>query len=159
MVKLRTPKVSGAMRELTNLRPVLRCKTRWSGAFLMVDRYFELKEFVRTLARRENDPYQLEDLELRPAAVASLKVLLSNMKKLHSVMLELQKPDETNLLTVRLMFDHTINTFPTMSHYIGSDSKIIHSPCFENAIVKLLKKVKFLIFICLYLIFQRNNNS
>lgn len=151
MVKLRTPKVSGALRQLTNLRPVLRCKTRWSGACNMVERYFELKEYLRSLILNGDDPFQLEDLDLRPTAVGTLKSLFANMQKLNSVMLELQKPD-LDLSTVRLLFDHTINSFPTMRSFIGVDANIIHSPAFENAVVKLLRKV-LPIFYCSLIIY------
>lgn len=142
MVKLRTPKASGALRKLCNLRPVLRCKTRWSGAFNMVERYFELKDYVKTLAELENDPHGLEELQLRPSAVNHLKILFTNMEKLNSVMLELQKP-EVDLSTVRFLFDATIQLFPSMKSFIAADAKIVHSPNFENALVKLQQKVLF----------------
>jgi hypothetical protein len=49
MLKLRTLKMAAALREHTKLRPVLRCQTRWSGAFFMVSRYFQLLDFIRKL--------------------------------------------------------------------------------------------------------------
>ena len=59
MVKLRTLKNSNLLRQHTDLRPIIRCKTRWNGAFRMVKRFFEMKESIKLLA--EEDEY-LDDL-------------------------------------------------------------------------------------------------
>ena len=44
--KLTGLKKSGALRGVTNLRPVMRNDTRWSSTFEMLSRYFELKGFL-----------------------------------------------------------------------------------------------------------------
>ena len=150
MVKLRTPKASGALRKLTILRPVLRCKTRWSGAFNMVERYFQLKDFITTMKNADDDPHQLEDLMLRRADLLALMTLFENMQKLNSVMLELQSPLLT-LLTVRLLFDYTIQEFPSMASYLAPDANIVHSPEFEATLVKLHRNVCH--FLSLYLLY------
>lgn len=140
MVKLRTPKASGALRKLTILRPVLRCKTRWSGAFTMVERYFQLKDSITTMKNTDDDPHQLEELMLKRTDLLALTTLFENMQKLNSVMLELQSPLLT-LLTVRLLFDYTIQEFPTMASYLAPDANIVHSPEFEATLVKLHRNV------------------
>ena len=113
MVKLRTPKVAGALKRLTKLRPVLRCVTRWSGTFLMISRFFELKEFVTTLINIKDDPHQLADFTLGQRNITSLKNLFDNLKKLNSIMLELQSPS-LSISTVRVFFDSTVAEFPSM---------------------------------------------
>jgi hypothetical protein len=49
MLKLRTLKLAAALRQYTKLRPVLRCQTRWSGAFFMTSRYLLLHDDIKKL--------------------------------------------------------------------------------------------------------------
>ncbi len=46
MAKLSTLKNSAKLRAKTHLRPILSSSTRWSSTFLMVERYFELKQHL-----------------------------------------------------------------------------------------------------------------
>ena len=39
-------KKSASLRKKTQLRPILRNKTRWSSTFQMIDRYTQLKAFL-----------------------------------------------------------------------------------------------------------------
>ena len=39
---------------------------------------------------------------------------------------------------VRFLFDHAILEFPVLNEYCGPNAKIIHSPFFEKAVVKIL---------------------
>lgn len=66
----------------------------------------------------------------------TLKALRIKLLDLQSVMLSLQRPDIT-LSQVRALFDGVLSEFKVMNHYIKADSDILHSPDFENAIVKL----------------------
>lgn len=143
MTQFKTLKLSNILRQKTELRPVLRCKTRWSGSYNMVKRYFELKDFIKQLA---DDGVISDDFVLKTRTIQELQLLLQEMEKLNSVMLSLQSSD-IDLLDSRKLFDHTLKSFPTMSSYLATDAIIVHSPEFENAVVSLLKKVFFIFFI------------
>jgi hypothetical protein len=140
MTKLRTLKNCNALREFTDLRPKLSCKTRWSGTFIMLGRFFELMDPINKLIATEFD----ETIVLPIRSVqASIKELYVKLKGLNSVMLELQKPN-INLHSVRVLFDYTITEYPTMSYYLKERADIVFSPDFEAAVVKLLKEVDFI---------------
>lgn len=142
MSRLRTVKNSNRLREHTDLRPVLRCKTRWSGTYDMVARFLEIKDYIKKII--DYDEF-LEDLfvSLKKQEWITLEELFTKMQKLNSVMLKLQEENVT-LLTVRKLFDYTLKSFPTMETYLSPSAHIVHSPAFESAIVKLLKKVLLL---------------
>lgn len=140
MTKLRTLKNCNALREFTDLRPKLSCKTRWSGTFIMLGRFFDLLEPINKLISTEFD----ETIVLPIRSVQTcIKELFVKLKGLNSVMLELQKP-EINLHNVRVLFDYTITKYPTMSDYLRERADIVFSPDFEAAVVKLLKEVDFI---------------
>ena len=42
------------------------------------------------------------------------------------------------LAEVRFLFDHATLEFPVLDEYCGPNAKIIHSPFFEKAVVKIL---------------------
>jgi len=135
MVKLRTLKNSALLRQHTPLKAKLRCKTRWTGAFQMVSRYFQIKDAIYSIV----DEGDFEEYMLSIAEDRILSRLLEDMKKLWSVMKKLQ--DQTiNLLDVRILFDRLIESFPSMSYYLAPNSNIVHSAVFESGVVKLLKK-------------------
>ena len=50
MTKLRGLKLSGRLRTMTNLRPILSNVTRWSSVPAMVSRYIELKEIIASFS-------------------------------------------------------------------------------------------------------------
>jgi len=134
MVKLRTPKISGKLRTLTQLRPQLRCATRWTGAFIMVTRFFQIKEHIETIA---GETLSIEELMLSPREVREATNLKDQLEALSSVMTKLQDPS-LNLANVRTLFDGTLVKFPDFSH-IDEGSNIVHSPSFESGVVKLLR--------------------
>jgi hypothetical protein len=134
MLKLRTLKNSALLRNHTQLRPQLRCSTRWSGSFAMVKRYFEIKDAVIHIS---NDTDELQYLLLNVAEERSLTKLFNDMVKLWSVTCKLQTLNLT-LLEVRVLFDKVIDCFPAMNRYISIDAPIIHSPSFESGLVKIL---------------------
>jgi hypothetical protein len=77
---------------------------------------------------------------LKTRDLNALKAAFEDMKKLESVMVKLQSPSVT-LLDVRKLFDSCIRVFPEMAEYLAPDAKIVHSPDFENAMVKLMRNV------------------
>lgn len=137
MTQFKTLKLSNILRQKTELRPVLRCKTRWSGSYNMVKRYFELKDFIKQLS---DEGVISDEFVLKTKTIQELQSLLTEMEKLYSVMTSLQS-SEIDLLFARKLFDHTLKSFPSMSSYLAPDADIVHSPEFERAVVSLLKKV------------------
>ena len=131
MKKLSTLKVGAALRRKTKLTALTRNETRWSSIFKMVERMIEIQPYM-TFSESE-----YINLLLSPGEFARVQDLFTVLKDFQSVTLELQKENVT-LLNVRVLFDAIISKYPSMKHYLSPDSHIVHSPCFENAIVKSL---------------------
>jgi hypothetical protein len=130
--KLRTIKNSAQLRKKTSLRPVLRNATRWSSAYLMLQRFLALKEFI--------DPMNTELAALMPTAeeLISLQLLSKEMLKFQSVTMQLQK-DGITMHEVRVLFDAIIEEHPNLSHHLSSNADIVHSPHFESGLVKVTR--------------------
>ncbi len=90
MTQFKTLKLSNILRQKTELRPVLRCKTRWSGSNNIVKRYFELKDFIKQLA---DDGVISDDFVLKTRTIQVLQLLFQEIEKLNSVMVSLQSSD------------------------------------------------------------------
>lgn len=84
--------------------------------------------------------------------LAALRVAFEEMKKLDSVMVKLQSSDIT-LSDVRKLFDHCLKTFPGMASHLATDAKIVHSPDFESALVKLIREVCSYFFLFYFFLF------
>ena len=50
---------------------------------------------------------------------------------------KLLQDSQRTLLEVRFIFDGLLHKYPDMQHYLASDSSFVHSPAFENGIVKV----------------------
>jgi hypothetical protein len=141
MVKLRTLKFAAALREHTALRPVLRCETRWNGAFNMVRRFLDILESIRKVKDADKTD-TLDGLMLKSKEIENLKVLHKSLVDWNAVFLEIQKRD-CSMLKVRKFFDHILRSVPSMSRYLSPEASVIHNPAFETALVKLQKRVFF----------------
>ena len=130
MVTLRNVKQAGKLRTKTKLSPVLRNDTRWSSTYQMLKRFFEIKDFIdagdRALA--VNLPSGLE--------VVTLQEVMKDLEEFESATKLLQDSKRT-LLEVRAIFDGLLENYPSMHHYISGESSFVHSPAFENGIVKV----------------------
>jgi hypothetical protein len=130
MVTLRNVKQAGKLRTKTKLSPVLRNDTRWSSTYQMLKRFFEIKDFIdasdRALA--VNLPSGLE--------IVTLQEVMKDLEEFESATKLLQDRKRT-LLEVRAIFDGLLESYPTMHHYISSKSNFVHSPAFENGVVKV----------------------
>lgn len=82
----------GCLKEYTPLVPKNRCKTRWSADFVMISRYFELREFLPTVVQEFPD---LADHCLSITEEIKLKTIHDAMKNFQEVTLALQKRDIT----------------------------------------------------------------
>jgi len=136
ITKLRTLKNSGRLRSFTDLRPRLRCQTRWTGTYEMVDRYFALLPFIPGVAKFDDEVDELSTFNNKE--VRQLNDLRENLTSLASVMLKLQSP-ALNLFQVRILFDGVITLFPEMEFHLGPNARIVHNPLFEGALIKLLR--------------------
>ncbi|POM64907.1 Hypothetical protein PHPALM_19499, partial [Phytophthora palmivora] len=132
MVRLRTLKQSAKLRQKTTLRPVIRQDTRWSSAFLMVNRYFRLLEHI------DGTVDAVVDVLPAPASNKRLRALLNDLKKIESVSKALQA-DNVSFLDVRVWFDGLIAIKPHYATYLGPRANIVHSPDFESGCVRVLE--------------------
>jgi len=136
MTKLRTLKNAAKLRMLSPLRPRLRCATRWTGTFAMIERFFELKPHLDKMAEVDD---VLSDHMVTMSELKALGVLRDKLEALSSVMTKLQEPKLT-LAQVRSLFDGTLEKFPDLKSFLDADANIVHSPHFESGVVKLLRK-------------------
>jgi hypothetical protein len=132
MGKLSTIKQAAKLRRVTTLQPIKRNVTRWSSTFSMLKRFFELEEHLDT-----------RDSELIPfipsrREAQDLRNFLSDLKVFESVSKKLQEAD-INLLSQRKLFDALISKYPQTIEYLGSASRIVHSPKFESGICKIIQ--------------------
>lgn len=119
------------MREKTNLVPKKRCNTRWSADFVMVKRYFELREYLPGVLELFPD---LEIYFLSISEENTLKNISETMKNFEEVTLLLQKKKFT-LGEMRVLFDGVLEKYPTMDEYLSATAKIIHFPHFERGLL------------------------
>jgi len=131
MQRLKTAKLSGALRHQTPLRPMTRNRTRWSSTFAMLKRYEEIRSFVQGIGDES-----LLDLILSPREEKILSNLIADCDKMQSVTLALQRSD-ISMSQVRLLFDGLCSSFPSFSHYLSQDSPICSSSNFESAVAKI----------------------
>ena len=89
MVKLRSPKLAGRLREFTKLKPVVRNKTRWLSTMTMVQRYIKLKPSLEFLSSDR----KLVDLLPSPVQNSDIDELSEKLVKLKSVTVALQGED------------------------------------------------------------------
>jgi len=131
MIKLSTPLKMAKLRLRTPLRPISKNLTRWSSCFNMLERFFEIQEYLDI-----TDP-DLALLMPNCVQILQIKTVMNELNLLNQLTVYLQSPSLT-LLDARNCFDRVITTHPAMKQYLGSDAKIVHSPVFENSVVKVL---------------------
>jgi len=134
MKSLRKPKMAGKLREVSHLRAVTDCPTRWSSTVEMLRRYSELRDILENI-----DDDELEKLLLNGRENRQIEKLCGMLFKLDSVTKALQN-DGTSCADVRILFDEVIKDFPETSARLSSSAKIVHQQEFESAIVKLQDK-------------------
>jgi hypothetical protein len=133
MVKLRTKKNRGKLREFTDLAPKKSMPVRWSADHYMVKRYFEIEPFLDvSLFDRE-----VALLFPTPEEQLALKMIHESFEWLESFMKALQYP-KLDLGQIRFMLDDIIEKYPEFSSHLAADANIIKSKDFENAVVKIV---------------------
>ncbi|OWY97050.1 hypothetical protein PHMEG_00032513 [Phytophthora megakarya] len=111
MRKLRTLTQAAKLRDKTPLMPVVRQDTRWASTFVMLKRYFHLREFLSA------DDEELADLLPSRMMHRKLEGVMSEVRCVESVSKMLQSDGLTLL-----------DALP--------NAAIVHSPEFETAAVK-----------------------
>jgi hypothetical protein len=135
MSKMKTQLIALALRPITSLKPITRNKTRWSSTFQMVERYFRFKqdEVFRLLCEDVDD---FEDYLLTVAEDRRLQALQKSLQDLYLITQKLQDPQLT-FAQVRVLFDTVMAEYPTLNQYISTESGIVHSHNFEQALQKI----------------------
>jgi hypothetical protein len=132
MSTLRQIKQSGKHRTKTGLEPVSRNTTRWSSTYEMVKRFFRLLEFIDAT---DND---LATNMPTPLEMIDLKEIMKDLEQFQTTTILLQD-SQRNLAEVRNIFDEMLKHYPSMQHHLCKEGGIVHSPEFENAIVKVIE--------------------
>ncbi|OWZ17287.1 hypothetical protein PHMEG_0008796 [Phytophthora megakarya] len=126
MRKLRTLKQVAKLRAKTPLVAVLRQDTRWSSTFSLFKLYFRLRGFISA------DDDDLADLLLRGQPSTSWRQSWRVPKHLQKEYLA--------LLDAQALFDALLDIRSSFSerYLLSTDANIVHSPDFEEAVVKVL---------------------
>ncbi|EQC28160.1 hypothetical protein SDRG_11436 [Saprolegnia diclina VS20] len=132
MVRLKTNKNRGYLRQHTHLAPKVQNATRWTSTFTMLERFMAIKDHLPFLR-------DVVDLIPSPGAVVKVEQLIIACNEFHGYTLALQK-DDINLLEVRQLFDELIKRYPVMARELAANAAIVKSPVFEAAVVKVLGK-------------------
>jgi len=133
MKQLRHVKNRAKLRKLEcPFQPVLCNDTIWSSTFDMIHCYLRIRSYIEQI-----DDDVLLDYLPSLSQYKSLEQLMIQLKEFESVTKALQC-DELDIAEARALFDGIIEKYPSTKKYLSSDSKIIHSPNFENGIVKIL---------------------
>lgn len=131
-VALRTPNNSALLREYTDLKALKSNVTRWSSTYKMLKRDLAIRDAAKMIS-------QVEDLVPRPNTHRRIVQLTSQLEELDSVCVQLQG-ERCSLADVRVLFDAVISKYPVTREYLLADARIVHSPAFESAIVKVLRE-------------------
>ena len=131
MVKLRNIKQAGKLRRRTSLESVVCNQTRWSSTYDMLKRFFEIRGFID-----DTDP-ELACFLPSGKELLELQKIMDDLSDFQIITKELQK-STISLSDVCAVFDATIAKFPSTAYYLAETSHIVHSPDFENAIVKVI---------------------
>ena len=140
MQKLKTQLIQLALRPITSLKPRLRNKTRWISTFLMIERYLRFKEAGVLVQLAEDIPAMLE-FYLTQAEDRQLLGIRKFTTDLQVITKQLQRMDITFAET-RVIFDTLIDEYPQMGVYIAQDARIVHSPVFESALIKISSRME-----------------
>ena len=126
------------LKTKTALAPIPRQETRWTSTQEMIQRYFKLKPFIEELAAGDAD---LTALLLSPTENFAVKscfdTVLVSLRECSKYLQRRKQP--LNLAEARACFDVLIDTHGMLKDtQIDAKHSIVHSPHFENGVVKIL---------------------
>lgn len=130
MVTLRNVKQAGKLRTKTPLEPVIRNDTRWSSTHNMLLRFFRIREFLD-----DTDADLVYNMPT-PLEVNELTLAMTDLAEFESTT-KLLQDQERSLSDVRTIFNAMLLKYPEMERHISERGGIVHSPDFENGLVKL----------------------
>jgi hypothetical protein len=112
--------------------PILRNSTRWSSTYQMLERYFDLLQYM--------DMSDQELMVLIPLEQSdNLRALLGKLDVLNDVTIALQANDLT-LLEAMDYFKETLNQYPNegLEEHLSPDGRLVKNKVFEAAVYKVL---------------------
>ncbi|EGZ27139.1 hypothetical protein PHYSODRAFT_435085, partial [Phytophthora sojae] len=122
VIKATNLKAAAALRDLTELVPLLNNDTRWSSTYRMIERFFKIEKELRLV----------DEVEVpRNAEVQVLRDLMPKLEKLDSITVDLHTQG-TTVADARGTLDIVLDDFPELSHYLAQDAAIVHDPSFES---------------------------
>jgi hypothetical protein len=131
MSKLKDLNNHAKLLQLSPLDPVNQNTTRWSSTYSMLKRFFVLEPVLQ----------QIESIaEFLPHAseIEELQTVMAQLDDLNTVTVALQSAT-MNIPESREIFDEVLSRYSSMDKYLAPDEDIIHSPIFDNAVVKVMK--------------------
>ena len=136
--KMKTMNNHAKLKTKTALAPIPRQETRWTSTQEMIQRYFKLKPFIEELAAGDAD---LTALLLSPTENFAVKscfdTVLVSLRECSKYLQRRKQP--LNLAEARACFDVLIDTHGMLKDtQIDAKHSIVHSPHFENGVVKIL---------------------
>ncbi|KAG3046349.1 hypothetical protein PC121_g20734 [Phytophthora cactorum] len=129
-IQLRYPNNAAELARHTHYKSLKFNATRWSSTYQMLARCVKIRDAINMVAA-------VEDLLPRPSIHRQVMQLVNKLEALDSVCVKLQSEERT-LADVRLLFDAVMAKYPATSHHLSASARIVHSPVFESAVVKLL---------------------
>ncbi|KAF1791997.1 Ribonuclease H-like domain [Phytophthora cactorum] len=129
-IQLRYPNNAAEIARHTHYKSLKSNATRWSSTYQMLARYVKIRDAINMVAA-------VEDLLPRPSIHRQVVQLANKLEALDSVCVKRQS-EERRLADVRLLFDAVMAKYPATSHHLSASARIVHSPVFESAVVKLL---------------------
>ncbi|KAG3117837.1 hypothetical protein PI125_g3415 [Phytophthora idaei] len=130
MLQLRQPNNAAELFKLTPLRAKKRNLTRWSFTYNMLQRYGAIRPQIRLVEA-------VEDLVPSTGDHKKLVGLQKHLERLDSACKRLQY-EATTMSEVRILFDSVVDVdYPIMGSHLKSTATILHSPAFENGLVKI----------------------
>ena len=143
MTNLKSLKNRVRLAVVTNLAPETRNDTRWRSIYLMLKKYLRLVQetdnFRKCAFERDTRNLIPEDDDTEDSVFSTVKDIVRSLKIFDELCCWLQREDanEVKLSKVRFYFDKLIKVFPAVERYLGKDSDLVHSPDFDNAVVKI----------------------
>jgi len=96
----------------------------------MLECFFKIRSYVERLSDVIEEFPTLREIK-------TLEGIMEHLEVFNSVTTSLQRED-LDLSDARALFDAIIEKYPTMKDYLAPTSNIVHTPDFENAVVKIL---------------------
>lgn len=131
MSQLDTIKIVAQLRDLSHKRAILSNKTRWTGKFQTVRRFFQIEEYIRTIT-------ELDNYLPTPAQQCCLETVLTHFWNFESIATHLQSRS-LMLGGAQFILDTLCEDYPETAKYLSTDSTIVHNCPFQNIIIKVMK--------------------